>query len=102
MEEIHSYPIARFIRTVCMRRIRWSCEGLTSVHNEYTGYTFEAFIAETYVQLATTDANVLCAQALHSETSYWVDVLRSSADARILSCWMLSTLYCVVIYILLV
>ena len=54
-----------------MRRIRWSCEGLTSVHNEYTGYTFEAFIAETYVQLAVTDANVLRAQALCSETSYW-------------------------------
>ena len=32
---------ARFIRTVCMRRIRWSCEGLTSVHNEYTGYTLK-------------------------------------------------------------
>ena len=41
-----------------------------SVHNEYTGYTFEAFIAETYVQLAATDANVLRAQALCSETSY--------------------------------
>ena len=32
---------ARFIRTVCMRRIRWSCEGLTFVHNEYTGYTLK-------------------------------------------------------------
>ena len=32
---------ARFIRTVCMRRIRWSCEGLMSVHNEYTGYTLK-------------------------------------------------------------
>ena len=31
---------------------------------------FEAFIAETYVQLAATDANVLRAQALRSETSY--------------------------------
>ena len=30
----------------------------------------EAFIAETYVQLAATDANVLHAQALCSETSY--------------------------------
>ena len=36
-----SYQLARFIRTVCMRRIRWSCEGLTSVHNEYTGYTLK-------------------------------------------------------------
>ena len=32
--------------------------------------SFEAFIAETYVQLAATDANVLHAQALRSETSY--------------------------------
>ena len=31
---------------------------------------FEAFIAETYVQLAATYANVLHAQALCSETSY--------------------------------
>ena len=29
---------------------------------------FEAFISETYVQLVATDANVLCAQALRSET----------------------------------
>ena len=25
----------------CMRRIRWSCEGLTSVHNEYTGWSLK-------------------------------------------------------------
>ena len=31
-----------------------------SVHNEYTGYTFEAFIAEAYVQLAATGSTVLC------------------------------------------
>ena len=42
-----------------------------SVHNEYTGYTLKHLIAETYVQLATINANVLRAQALHSETSYW-------------------------------
>ena len=41
---------------VCTQRIHW--------------IYFEAFIAETYVQLATTNANVLCAQALCSETSY--------------------------------
>ena len=27
-----------------------------SVHNEYTGYTFDAFIAETYVQLVATES----------------------------------------------
>ena len=32
---------ARFIRTVCMRRIWWSCEGLMSVHNEYARYTLK-------------------------------------------------------------
>ena len=100
--ELITILTARFIRTVCMRRIRWSCEGLTSVHNEYTGYTFEAFIAETYVQLAATDANVLCAQALHSETSYWrmfsgqvLMLERSWTECSL-------TLYCVMIYILLV
>ena len=31
-----------------------------SVHNEYTGYLFEAFIVEAYVQLAATSSNVLC------------------------------------------
>ena len=61
---------ARFIRTICIHRIRWSCEGLMSVHNELHWISFEAFIAETYVQLAATDANVLRAQALCSETSY--------------------------------
>ena len=35
---LDSRPLARFIHTVCMRRIRGSCEGLTSVHNKYTGY----------------------------------------------------------------
>ena len=41
---------------VCTQRIHW--------------IYFEAFISETYVQLAATGANVLCAQALRSETSY--------------------------------
>ena len=39
-------------------------EGLTSVHNEYTGIHFEAFIAEAYVQLATTDSTVLCSSLM--------------------------------------
>ena len=29
----------RFYPSGCTRRIRWSCEGLTSVHNEYTGWS---------------------------------------------------------------
>ena len=43
---------------VCTQRIHW--------------IYFEAFIAATYVQLATTDANVLSSQALCSETSDWL------------------------------
>ena len=31
----------RFIHTICMHRIQWSCEGLMPVHNEYTGYTLK-------------------------------------------------------------
>ena len=34
----HILQTARFICTFCMCRIQWSCEGLTSVHNKYTGY----------------------------------------------------------------
>ena len=30
---------ARFYPSCCTRRIRWSCEGLTSVHNDYTGWS---------------------------------------------------------------
>ena len=30
---------ARFYLSGCTRRIRWSCEGLMSVHNEYTGWS---------------------------------------------------------------
>ena len=50
---------------------------------------FEAFIAETYVQLAATDVNVLRTQALRSETSYLANCLTATAP----------TLYCVVSYI---
>ena len=35
-----------------------------SVHNEYTGYLFEAFIVEAYVQLATTGCKVLCSSLM--------------------------------------
>ena len=35
-----------------------------SVHNEYTGCPFEAFIAEAYVQLAITNSTVLCSSLM--------------------------------------
>ena len=60
---------ARFIRTVCMRRIRWSCEGLTSVHNEYTGYLLKHLLLRHMYNLPLPIL-LCCAQALHSETSY--------------------------------
>ena len=60
---------ARFIRTDCMRRIRWSCEGLTSVHNEYTGYLLKHLLLRHMYNLPLPV--LLCyAQALRSETSY--------------------------------
>ena len=37
-------------------RIQWSCEGLTSVTQRIRWIHFEAFIAETYVQLVATEA----------------------------------------------
>ena len=35
-----------------------------SVHNKYNWISFEAFIAEAYVQLAATDSNVSCPSLL--------------------------------------
>ena len=62
-------PHARFIRTDCMRRIRWSCEGLTSVHNEYTGYLLKHLLLRHMYNLPLLV--LMCyAQALRSETSY--------------------------------
>ena len=52
---------ARFIRTVCMCRIRWSCEGLTSVHNEYTGYTLKHLLLRHMYNLSLLK---LCATLL--------------------------------------
>ena len=46
-----------------------------SVHNKYTGYLFEAFIAEAYVQLAATDSTVFC--SMHS---LFKSICRSGAN----------------------
>ena len=51
----------RFVRTVCMCRIRWSCEGLTSVHNEYTGYTLKHLLLRHMYNLSLPK---LCATLL--------------------------------------
>ena len=77
-----------------------------SVHNKYTGYTLKHLFGETYVQLAATDANVLRAQALRSETSYgWMlsgQVLTGNCSLVCVVSCVCVTLYCVVTYILLV
>ena len=62
---------------ICTQRIHW--------------IYFEAFIAETYVQLAATDANVLHAQALRSETSYWQ---MFSGQVLMLECSAVFTVLC--------
>ena len=51
---------------------------------------FEAFIAETYVQLAATGANVLRARTLRSETPNCYSATANNAALA---------LYCVVLYI---
>ena len=58
--------LARFIRTVCMRRIRWSCEGLTSVHNEYTGYSLKHLLLRHMYNLSLSN---LCATLLNAPLS---------------------------------
>ena len=65
-----------------------------SVHNEYTGYTFEAFISETYVQLAATGANVLCARALHSESPTAPVATASAANNDSSHCTVRCFIYC--------
>ena len=61
---------ARFIRTVCnMRRIRWSCDGSYICTQRIHWISFEAFIAEAYVQLATTGCAMLKPYALRLPTA---------------------------------
>ena len=65
---------ARFIRTVCMRRIRWSCEGLTSVHNEYTGYTLKHLLLRHMYNLSLPVLMCYLLKLGDSKTSYcWSD-----------------------------
>ena len=95
---------ARFIRTVCMRRIRWSCEGLTSVHNEYTGYTLKHLLLRHMYNLLLPV--LLCyARALRSETSYcycWSGSTLLVDWTTWALCYYSHALYCAVLYILLV
>ena len=93
---------ARFIRTVCMHRIRWSCEGLTSVHNEYTGYLLKHLLLRHMYNLPLPIL-LCCAQALCSETSYCYRCYWSTAaESHAVSVSFSLTLYCAVLYILLV
>ena len=90
-----------------MRRIRWSCEGLTSVHNEYTGYTVKHLLLRHMYNLLLPMlmCYVLKPYALRLPTGGCSLVKCWPATALLLcvSCRVLSvTLYCVVTYILLV
>ena len=87
--------LARFIHTVCMCRIRWSCEGLTSVHNKYTGYTLKHLLLRHMYNLPLPV--LLCyAQALRSETSYcYCWLCESDAVSLTLShCTVRCFIYC--------
>ena len=77
---------ARFIRTVCMRRIRWSCEGLTSVHNEYTGYTLKHLLLRHMYNLPLPK---LCATLLVDPLSLTdAVILTSHCTVRCLIYWL--------------
>ena len=82
---------ARFIRTVCMRRIRWSCEGLTSVHNEYTGYPLKHLLLRHMYNLPLP---VLMGYALKPYALRLLTTTAATASAF--------ALYCAVLYMLLV
>ena len=74
---------ARFICTVCMHRIRWSCEGLMSVHNIYTGYTLKHLLLRHMYNVATESMCYLL-KPCDSETSYCWSVLRWSTWRNVL------------------
>ena len=76
-------PGARFIHTVCMHRIWWSCEGLTSVHNKYTDVLLKHLLLRHMYNLPLPI--LMCyAQALRSETSYcYCDRVTLSACVRV-------------------
>ena len=84
---------ARFIRTVCMHRIWWSCEGLTSVQNEYTGYSLKHLLLRHMYNLSLPmlKCYVLKPYALRLPT---VDPYSAVGPGE-----MRSTLYCVMAYI---
>ena len=88
---------ARFIRTVCMRRIRWSCEGLTSVHNEYTGYTLKHLLLRHMYNLSLPMLKCYLLKPGDSETSYCWSGSGKCYCWSVLW-WNAPTLYCVVPY----
>ena len=81
---VHAVGYARFICTVCTCRIRWSCEGLTSVHNEYTEYTLKHLLSRHMYNLSLLN---LCAML-------WPDVSQSSPNYELNS----HTAWCGVFY----
>ena len=93
---------ARFLRTVCMCRIRWSCEGLMSVHNEYTGYTLKYLLLRLMYNLSLPNLCATCSSLvtlrLPTVDPYSAEVPGGMHPQRVTG-GEFFTLYCVVAYI---
>ena len=89
---------ARFIRTVCMRRIWWSCEGLTSVHNEYTGYTLKHLLLRHMYNLSLPNLCATCSSlaALRLPTARVPDCYSLLFNSLSLSLSLLLSAHCTV------
>ena len=106
----HAKDTARFIHTICMHRIWWSCEGLTSVHNKYTGYTLKHLLLRYMynLPLPMLMCYVLKHYALRLPTGgcslvkCWPTTACWTRVSMCLPTRLCLTLYCVVTYILLV
>ena len=91
---VYSLRFARFIRTDCMRRIRWSCEGLTSVHNDYTGWSLKHLLSRHMYNLPLPIYVLL--YPLLMRNSCWLLVSGSLVGEYPSEC---PVLYCTVSYI---
>ena len=88
---------ARFIHTVCMHRIQWSCEGLTSVHNKYTGYSLKHLLLRHMynLPLPMLKCYMLKPYALRLPT---VDLYSAVGPGEMHSCNCAHTVLCGVLY----
>ena len=89
---------ARFIRTVCMRRIRWSCEGLTSVTQQIHWIQLKHLLLRHMYNLPLPK---LCATLLVDPTALLESLLMTDWPIDwLLTDWLTDfVLYCAVPYI---